>query len=251
MKNTGGSDPIQIAPTASIAGGGASAIDFTLDTLTAKRLAECLSAPRMEQFLRRTDNDHLLALQLYEWNVDLASSLYFPLHIFEVSIRNAIAGIVQDKWPEWWSNPTFYAMTPTLTAYVAEAREKASENRGGFPIRGPDVIAATTLKMWRELCKSHYWLHLWKKGQTKAFPHRKERDNTVDIHKIIDNALKLRNRIAHQEHILGSLRDAPGKKLEERYGEILMAIEWVNPTAALWVAAKSAFSQVYLRHPLR
>lgn len=65
---------------------------------------------------------HNDAINLYEWNAELASALLLPLHLFEVVLRNAIIGNwvkashrvteVQGQCPSWYAGS---AVVPGLS----------------------------------------------------------------------------------------------------------------------------------------
>lgn len=38
------------------------------------------------------------ALQLYEWNAELSSRFFFPLHIYKVVMRNAISDAISIRY---------------------------------------------------------------------------------------------------------------------------------------------------------
>jgi len=41
-------------------------------------------------------------LQLYEWNAELSSRFFFPIHIYEVAIRNAISDAISIRYGSDW-----------------------------------------------------------------------------------------------------------------------------------------------------
>ena len=60
-----------------------------------------LSTPRFNTFLIARDNDVLRALQLYHWNAQISAAFLFPLHVFEICIRNAVANAAR----QWTKTP--------------------------------------------------------------------------------------------------------------------------------------------------
>lgn len=109
-------------------------------------LVACLSRPRLQSYLKRTDGDPPRALRFYEWNTELSAALYVPIQIFEVAVRNAVVKAVVEAYTEtWYRDPRFYGRTKDLTDYVQQACAKADENKGGFPFTGDDVVAASTM----------------------------------------------------------------------------------------------------------
>jgi len=48
------------------------------------------------------------ALQLYEWNAELFSRFFFPLHIYEVAMRNAISDAISIRYGRDWPTNTIF-----------------------------------------------------------------------------------------------------------------------------------------------
>ena len=47
-------------------------------------------------------------LKLYEWNAELSSRFFFPIHIYEVAIRNAISDAISIRYgSDWPANAVF------------------------------------------------------------------------------------------------------------------------------------------------
>ncbi len=79
----------------------------TPDNDAAQAIKATLSTPRIETYKAATAGDPTLssALVLYAWNAQVSAALLAPLHICEVSIRNAISdAIAAAHGPQWpWS----------------------------------------------------------------------------------------------------------------------------------------------------
>ena len=117
----------------------------------------------------------------------------------------------------------------------------------------PDIIAASDFNLWREMCKPVYAGVFWDKRLHIAFPQitvrRTERELLKNIHTRVDLLLKLRNRIAHHEPIIGSNWEPLGSKLAERRSEAIELLEWMSPDLARWVAARDTFQSVMANRP--
>src|SRR4051812_31001463 len=67
-----------------------------------KALRVALSEPRFSRYLKATNNLELNAVYLYDWNCRLAQALYFPLHMWEVALRNKLNTFLCWKYgPDW------------------------------------------------------------------------------------------------------------------------------------------------------
>jgi len=76
---------------------------FTPDQL--QQLPHVLSTQRFATYLQARSHDRTHALTLYLWNIKISSAFLVPLHVLEVTLRNAIVeaikGVHGDTWP--WS----------------------------------------------------------------------------------------------------------------------------------------------------
>ncbi len=102
----------------------------------------------------------------------------------------------------------------------------------------PDIIAASDFNLWRELCKPAYAGVFWAKRIPVAFPYLtlagKEREVLTELHRRVDLLLKLRNRIAHHEPIIGSNWEKVGAKLADRHRDAAELLAWMNTDLAGW-----------------
>lgn len=64
-------------------------------TLTVEAIRKALSPPRLATYetamSQHGRSDPQAALTLYAWNAEISGTLLFPLHVCEVTIRNAVA----------------------------------------------------------------------------------------------------------------------------------------------------------------
>lgn len=226
-----------------------------LDEPALNAVIKCLTPDRLKKYLERTDTDQVRAFRLYEWNTDLSSSLYDTIQCFEVIVRNAICAALEanEKYGKpLYEDPKFMGYYPELRDEFSKCKKKAEENRNGFPPSRHDVVAASTLNIWRELSKTTYFPSVWKKGWAAAFPNRslsKGKGELVILHKNVDETLKLRNRIAHHESILGPLSNPPGSELQKKFDLMIETIGWVDNDAKAWVESRSTFATVLTRNP--
>lgn len=55
-----------------------------------ERLVQDLSSERIDPYLKACDGDLTAALRLYAINIELSAAFTGPLHVFEVTLRNAL-----------------------------------------------------------------------------------------------------------------------------------------------------------------
>jgi len=78
----------------------------------------------------------------------------------------------------------------------------------------------------------------------------KERTILQEIHCRVDLLLKLRNRIAHHEPVIGSNREPIGSKLLHRHQEMFELLEWMDSNFAQWVRGQDRFHEVMNACPM-
>lgn len=214
-------------------------------------IAEALSNERLSKYLVRSGGDVERALALYIWNQEIGAALTITLSEVEVSLRNQIARALTNAYGPAW--PTIARLRHNHVE-VRHELEKA-ESRLTKPIPStPDIIAASDFNLWRELCKPTYAGVFWAKRVPIAFPHvtvsGKEREVLAVIHRRVDLLLKLRNRIAHHEPIIGSNWEKIGAKLADRHREAIELLQWMSPDLASWVISRDRFNAVMAACPI-
>ena len=89
-----------------------------------------LSAARFATYLTRAGNDEAYALALYLYNARLAKAFLYPLHVAEVTLRNAIdESLVAMYGPDWPYDTRF--RNQLLTAEGLATLDKAIARVGG------------------------------------------------------------------------------------------------------------------------
>lgn len=75
-----------------------------------------ISSPRISTYENATGGkkpNSLEALNLYAWNAEVSGALLVPLHICEVSIRNAVAQAAENVYGDRWAwSPGFERSLP-------------------------------------------------------------------------------------------------------------------------------------------
>ena len=77
----------------------------------------------------------------------------------------------------------------------------------------------------------------------------RERELLTALHRRVDLLLKLRNRIAHHEPIIGSNGEKVGAKLADRHHDATELLAWMSPDLACWVLACDRFPAVLAACP--
>ena len=237
--------------------GGVSQVYDTLLGFDPERVTDALSRERLSKYLTRTGGDVTRALALYVWNAEIGAALTVVLSQVEVGLRNAISRALTDAYQPSPGGPPWHRIARFRHNHLAVQDELAkAESRLGKPAPSlADVVAASDFNLWRELCKPAYAGSFWGRRVSLAFPHApplgkgKERDFLADLHRRVDLLLKLRNRIAHHEPVIGSSWEPLGAKLAVRHAEAVKLLRWISHDLAAWVAARDRFAEVFAACP--
>jgi hypothetical protein len=147
----------------------------------------------------------MAALTLYHWNAQVAASFLFPLHIFEICVRNAVANAAETAYnPRWPWAPAFHLSLPDPPYPNFSPRREIRRSSTQHNTTGT-VIADTKFAFWVSMFTSRHHGRLWQPHLAREFPHiaagtpahavRKR------IYEVADQVRGLRNRIAHHEPI--------------------------------------------------
>lgn len=216
------------------------------------RVADALSRERLAKYLTRTGGDTERAFELYAWNQEIGAALTVTLSQVEVCLRNQVARALADAYgPAWHRVVRFRHAHAEVQNELDKAEGRVKKSVPSLP----DIIAASDFNLWRELCKPAYAGVFWAKRIPIAFPHMtlagKERDVLAELHRRVDLLLKLRNRIAHHEPIIGSNWEKVGAKLTDRHRDAVELLGWMSGDLARWVLARDRFPAVLATCPIK
>lgn len=216
------------------------------------RVADVLSRERLAKYLTRSGDDVGLALDLYAWNQEIGTALTVTLSQVEVCLRNQISLALGNAFGPAWHRVVRFRHAH---AEVQHELDKAEDRVKKAIPSLPDIIAASDFALWRELCKPAYAGVFWAKRIPIAFPYMKlvgkEREILAELHRRVDLLLKLRNRIAHHEPIIGSNWERIGAKLADRHRDAAEVLGWMSHDLARWVLARDRFSAVLEACPVK
>ncbi len=72
-----------------------SQVPFAYNQADLDGLTAALSSQRLGKYLNRAGFDQAWAMDIYLWNARLSKSLQFPIHVAEVTLRNAVSEHLQ------------------------------------------------------------------------------------------------------------------------------------------------------------
>ncbi|VAW42611.1 hypothetical protein MNBD_GAMMA01-1386 [hydrothermal vent metagenome] len=194
-------------------------------------IPKTLSDPRFTTYLQHCDNSKELALQLYQWNLELSSAFIVPLHFLEISIRNAVVeGIESVHAPNWAWNQGYIRSLPNPSKGYSPQRD-LQEVAKKQPTIGK-VVAELKFVFWEKMFTSRHDGLLWNHHIKNVFPHAPSSMSVSQLRAAIHNDIftirKLRNRIAHHEPIF--LRDSQGE-----YNKIHELVSWRDEATSDWM----------------
>jgi hypothetical protein len=204
-------------------------MEFSVQHLA--RIPHTLSEPRFATYLQHCDNNKDLALRVYQWNLELSSAFFVPLHLLEISIRNAVAeSIAQVHTANWpWTNGFIRSLPSPQRAYNPQRNLTEVAHREHTTGK---VVAELKFVFWEKMFTRRHDERIWNHHLRTAFPNAPARATIQNVREEILNSINtirgLRNRIAHHEPIF--VRD-----LQVEYNLILKLIQWRDSSTLGWL----------------
>lgn len=184
-----------------------------------------LSVPRFGTYLTEAGQDLSKALELYQWNAQIAASFLVPLHLFEICIRNSVANAIESFYGANWPWAAAFAMSlpdPHQPNFNPRRELVAVRARHFGTMATGKVIADVKFAFWVSMYTRRHEGRLWAQNIKQEFPHAPETLTVAEIrqkiHTATDQIRILRNRIAHHEPIFPRDLSSDYKMIEEVIG---------------------------------
>ncbi len=198
-------------------------------------LESSLSPGRLALYEKLSGGPIENTLKLYCWNMEISKALYWPLHAFEVILRNAMADRMADEYGDNW-----YEMISTFSSsrsikpndeveHIVKAKRKLTDE--GLLYGHDNIVAALSLGFWQQLLQLEYNKKLWEPLFSNIF-QMLDREET---YRKVNQIKRLRNNVAHYEPILVFLSKRDKRELFKDYKLVLKMIRWICPDTAQWV----------------
>jgi hypothetical protein len=203
-----------------------------------------LSDRRLARYAPAAADGAVSSADIYLWNCALCEAFYLPLHMAEITTRNAIHSALLFKSAQWFENPTLLGL---LDGHYRAELDRALDNeraQHGGRSDAHHLVSALTLGFWEHLTTKRLERFMFPKGIQKNFPHAPWGMKRQDLHTRIESVRRWRNRIAHHNAIFDK---GPSAKLQDA----LDLISWTSPALSHWVAANSRVSQTINKRPRR
>ena len=201
------------------------------------RLEHILTKPRLSVY-QQDGADDTTALARYLYNIELCRALYTPLHIFEVSLRNAIDDALQAFLgiADWYDALPFDSIAK---GKIAAAKDKITKK--GRSATHDRIIAELTLGFWTSLFTARYSRYGFQSYIIKRCFSRCPRSqrSAKSLQKTFDKIRLVRNRVSHYERIIGE------KDLSAQHDQLLECIRWIDESAYALVAEADRFVDIH------
>lgn len=203
------------------------------------------SQERMRPYLREANDDHEIALELYQWNAELSAACFELMAHLEVLIRNAIDDRLHKYMNEttrgipWFLMPISKGEAQTkISASIVSTRERLrAQNK---EIRA-QIIANLSFGFWTNLLGTQHE-QLWRDALHSSFPLSSGKRK--DVAAALNNLRLFRNRLAHPDSLLAV--DVPFQ-----LRKMLLVAGWIDAAASDWLHGIERVSETYSRRPVK
>ncbi|KQM59281.1 MULTISPECIES: hypothetical protein [unclassified Agreia] len=201
-------------------------------------------------YLNATSGSLPDALDLYNWNAEVAASCLRDLGHFEVLIRNRYSDVLNAHFPDWaspgsalWGRQAGIPLTREKqrklnagsSSSVRAARAKTTPPTAGH------TIANLTFGFWMMLTASVRVDTIWTPMLSGIFPGR----SRGYVHDRMQKLNDFRNRLAHWEPVFSTTTG-----LAFRLQEFDQFFSEVDPDVAAWVGTQSTVVDAVKRCPV-
>lgn len=217
------------------------AFHYTAASIAALRAS--ISEPRFKPYLYEAGRNEGYAIALYLYNARLSKAFLYPLHMAEVTLRNAIVDALVLKFgPAWPSNAGFLGMlTQGGLDTLEKARTRVVRDKGrNFPVS--QLVATLTFDFWSNLFRQDYDVPFWQEYLPTVLPHLPPGGGRHEAQLRVRDINQFRNRIAHHEPVIR----ADTTKMHKGIVDLVAAR---CPETALWMKHHSTLHAVIRTRP--
>lgn len=188
------------------------------------KIAASLSSERLDVYGQQDTPGPCIVLARYLLNMALCESLYSPLQLCEIALRNSVHRSLTNLYgrEDWYDAPEF-ELTQWAEGEIQKAKGKLQYTR---KIETPGrIVAELQFGFWTSLFEDHYQRRTrFMPGSIRhVFPFLpKSEHNRKAQKRVLESIRQLRNRVFHHERILH------WTDLDVRHGEVLTVISWIS-----------------------
>lgn len=178
------------------------------------------------------------AIAIYLWNAAIGQSFHFPLQTVEVAMRNVIHHSLTTLYgANWSSDPNFRGILGPKLENDIITTERRHRNKYSATPTTPQVVASLSLGFWVALLRPTYRAPVWNAELATAFPYLPVGAVLSDVSATGTIIQDLRNRIFHQEPLIGH-------NLLDDYSAIMRMLAWICPETESWARKHSSVAKV-------
>lgn len=219
--------------------------NYNTTLVAIRRVLSSAHMATYEQATKAAEEDESAALKLYAWNAAVSGALLAPLHICEVSLRNAVSEALEIVYgPDWPWSATFERSLPDPAQGYSPRKDLQSARR---PANSTGkVIPELKFVFWQKMLTGRFDGRLWDQHLQQVLPNMDASQSVSQQRQILYNGLeqlrKLRNRIAHHEPIFN-------RNLIDDYQKILELVGYRCTITASWLNQNQTVTQVIIVKP--
>lgn len=210
-------------------------------------LNNLLSQQRLATY-RRFSGDEDQALDLYQWNMEISSGFMVPLHIAEISLRNAISEAIANSfggdWP--WSEGFHFSLPKHKRPHYCPYRDLMAATEPSKNNNLGEVIVELKFSFWQNMLTLRHRERIWEPNFQRVFPESltcpQTKTQIKNLHNDVGAIRELRNRVAHHEPIFY-------KPLEEYNAQIHNLVDLRSKDAAEWLRRIDPVPELLKKRP--
>ncbi|UTM40108.1 hypothetical protein MX572_26025 (plasmid) [Rhodococcus pyridinivorans] len=214
---------------------------------TRDELVSLLTLERLAPYLRESDGNIDLALDLYSWNAAIAAASMEVVAYIEVMLRNAVdrelsryAHEEQRKLP-WFLVPSITGESHDAISKSIEATRTRLRGLSAHRDSRDQIIAGLSFGFWTELFGSKHE-DLWRAALSNALPGTPA-GRRKNVTAKLERLRPFRNRLAHHDSLLS-------QDVLFQLEEMLTLAEWMSPGARTWLERHEKVSDLYRQRPV-
>jgi hypothetical protein len=188
------------------------------------KIQPALAVERLDAY-RQDQADPPVALARYLWNMALCESLYSPLQMVEIALRNALQRSLENHFrsPHWYDVPACWQLLATTQqSQIDEAKQSLA--RQNKPLAPGRIVAELTFGFWtaffnKRSAQNRDIIQLTARVFRSA---PKSQRDIRSLNRRLTLLRELRNRVFHHERIIHWV------DLDTRHAAMLETIGWIS-----------------------
>jgi hypothetical protein len=188
------------------------------------RIQPALAVERLDAY-RQDQAEPRVVLARYLWNMALCESLYSPLQMIEIALRNALQRSLENHFrsAQWYDMPAcWHLFTTTQQSQIDEAKE--SLKRKNKPLAPGRIVAELTFGFWTAFFNKRSAQNRDIIQLTARVFHSapKSQRDIRSLNRRFTLLRELRNRVFHHERIIH------WTDLDTRHAAMIETVGWIS-----------------------